>query len=184
MWCRRRESNDTPPLILRNLLKTYERKNRTNLCMPASYVQNHVQQFEGRVSIRPLNAGLRSSPSRIQETIRELPDDEARARGLEAVADTDAYTSIAYVYCGLCRCNSRPPNHADLDKGRRLWAIAISKWKLAMNTTHDDKLRDRLLEKTRPAHGVSCDEKTCEPNFTHDNRSAGISIPATQFDAQ
>jgi len=142
------------------------------------------KKFEGRVRRRPLNAGLRSSPSRIQETIRELPDDEARARGLEAVADTDAYSSIAYVYCGLYRCNSRPPNHADLDKGRRLWAIAISKWKLAMNTTHDDKLRDRLLEKTRPAHGVSCDEKTCEPNFTHDNRSAGISIPATQFDAQ
>src|SRR5262249_55161710 len=68
--------------------------------------------------------------------------------------------------------------------GSTMWAIAISKWKLAMNTTHDDKLRDRLLEKTRPAHGVSCDEKTCEPNSTHDNRSAGISIPATQFDAQ
>ena len=43
-WCRRRESNDTRLLILRNLLKTYERKNRTNLCMPASHVQNHVQQ--------------------------------------------------------------------------------------------------------------------------------------------
>jgi len=98
-----------------------------------------------------------------KDSIRELPDDEARARGLEAVADTDAYSSIAYVYCGLYGCTSRPPNQADLDKGRRLWAIAISKWKLAMNTTHDDKLRDRLLEKTRPAHGVSCDEKTCEP---------------------
>jgi hypothetical protein len=110
--------------------------------MPASYVQNHVQQFEGRVRRGPLNARLRSSPSRIQDSIRELPDDEARARGLEAVADTDAYSSIAYVYCGLYRCNSRPPNQADLNKGRRLWSIAISRWKLAMNTTHDDKLRD------------------------------------------
>src|SRR5215469_3699143 len=61
MWCRRRESNDTRLLILRNSLQTYERQNRTNLCMPASYVQNHVQQFEGRVRRGPLNAGLRSS---------------------------------------------------------------------------------------------------------------------------
>ena len=42
--CRRGESNDTRLLILRNLLKTYERKNRTTRCMPASYVQNHVQK--------------------------------------------------------------------------------------------------------------------------------------------
>jgi hypothetical protein len=60
-WCRRRESNDTRLLILRNLLKIYERKNRTTRCMPASSVQNHVQEFECRVSRRPLNAGLRSS---------------------------------------------------------------------------------------------------------------------------
>jgi len=73
-WCRRRESNDTRLLILRNLLKIYERKNRTTRCMPASSVQNHVQEFECRVSRRPLNAGLRSSPSRIQDSIRELPD--------------------------------------------------------------------------------------------------------------
>ena len=62
---RRGESNDTRLLITRNLLKRYERKNRTTRCMPASYVQNHVQQFEGRVRRRPLNAGLRSSPFRI-----------------------------------------------------------------------------------------------------------------------
>jgi len=74
MWCRRRESNDTRLLILRNLLQTYERKNRTTRCMPASSVQNHVQEFECRVSRRPLNAGLRSSPFRIQDSIRELPD--------------------------------------------------------------------------------------------------------------
>ena len=74
MWCRRRESNNTRLLILRNLLQTYERKNRTTRCMPASYVQNHVQKFEGRVRRRPLHAGLRSSPSRIQDSIRELPD--------------------------------------------------------------------------------------------------------------
>ena len=42
-WCRRRESNDTRLLILRNLLQTYERKNRKTRCMPASTVQNHVQ---------------------------------------------------------------------------------------------------------------------------------------------
>jgi hypothetical protein len=29
--------------------------------MAASHVQNHVQQFEGQVSRRPFNAGLRSS---------------------------------------------------------------------------------------------------------------------------
>ena len=34
MWCRRRESNDTPLLITRNLLKKHERKNRTTRCMP------------------------------------------------------------------------------------------------------------------------------------------------------
>src|SRR6516225_6451515 len=44
MWCRRRESNDTRLLILRNLLQTYERQNRTTRCMPAFYVQNHVQR--------------------------------------------------------------------------------------------------------------------------------------------
>jgi len=43
-WCRQGESNDTRLLILRNLLQTYERKNRTTRCMPASYVQNHVQR--------------------------------------------------------------------------------------------------------------------------------------------
>ena len=32
------------------------------------------KKFEGRVSRRPLNAGLRSSPSRIQDSTRELPD--------------------------------------------------------------------------------------------------------------
>ena len=41
---RRGESNDTRLLILRNLFETYERKNRTTRCMPASYVQNHVQR--------------------------------------------------------------------------------------------------------------------------------------------
>src|SRR6516165_3175418 len=44
MWCRRRESNETRLLILRNLLQTYERQNRTTRCMPAFYVQNHVQR--------------------------------------------------------------------------------------------------------------------------------------------
>ena len=44
IWCRRRESNDTRLLILRNLLQTYERKNRTTRCMAPSAVQNHVQR--------------------------------------------------------------------------------------------------------------------------------------------
>jgi len=57
---RRGESNDTRLLILRNLLQTYQRKNRKTRCMAASIVQNHVQKFEGRVSRRPLSAGLRS----------------------------------------------------------------------------------------------------------------------------
>jgi len=48
--------------------------------MAASIVQNHVQEFEGRVSRRPLNAGLRSSPSRIQDSIRELPDGNVSRR--------------------------------------------------------------------------------------------------------
>ena len=43
---RRGESNDTRLLILRNLLQTYERKNRITLCMTPSVVQNHVQQIE------------------------------------------------------------------------------------------------------------------------------------------
>ena len=47
--------------------------------MPASYVQNHVQQFEGRVRRGPLNARLRSTPSRIQDSIRELPDGNVSA---------------------------------------------------------------------------------------------------------
>jgi hypothetical protein len=33
-----------------------------------------MYKIECRVSRRPLNAGLRSSPSRIQDSIRELPD--------------------------------------------------------------------------------------------------------------
>ena len=39
------ESNDTRLLILRNLLRIYERKNRKTRCMAASTVQNHVQQI-------------------------------------------------------------------------------------------------------------------------------------------
>jgi cytochrome P450 len=54
-WCRRRESNDTRPLILRNLLQTYERKNRTTRCMPASYVQNHVHEI-GRCGVAQIHA--------------------------------------------------------------------------------------------------------------------------------
>jgi hypothetical protein len=38
-------SNDTRLMITPNLLKTYESKNRTTRCMPASYVQNHVQKI-------------------------------------------------------------------------------------------------------------------------------------------
>ena len=41
------ESNDKRLLILRNLLRIYERKNRKTLCMAPSVVQNHAQNFEG-----------------------------------------------------------------------------------------------------------------------------------------
>src|SRR6516225_10495012 len=43
------------------------------VCPPPMY-KIMYKKFEGRVSRRPLNAGLRSSPSRIQDSIRELPD--------------------------------------------------------------------------------------------------------------
>src|SRR5215469_9658446 len=111
MWCRRRESNDTRLLILRNLLQTYERKNRTTRCMPTSYVQNHVQQFEGRVSIRPLNAGLRSSPSRIQDSIRELPDGNVSAGRRDAGGSrcTCYQDSKSHMSCGAQRFISHPP---------------------------------------------------------------------------
>jgi hypothetical protein len=44
MWCRRWESNDTPLLITRNLLKKHDRSKRNNRPMPHSDVQNHVQR--------------------------------------------------------------------------------------------------------------------------------------------
>src|SRR5215469_18868834 len=44
IWCRRRESNDTPLLITRNLLKKHDRSKRNNRPMPHSDVQNHVQR--------------------------------------------------------------------------------------------------------------------------------------------
>src|SRR5215469_3756697 len=54
--------------------------------MPASYVQNHVQQFEGRVRRGPLNAGLRSSPSRIssrrQRFVRQVHATHVDPRGM------------------------------------------------------------------------------------------------------
>jgi len=84
MWCRRRESNDTRLLILRNLLQTYERKNRKTRCMPASYVQNHVQQIGRRVAgqverdmavcgVTAINPEVRPRPVVFNRTHVELP---------------------------------------------------------------------------------------------------------------
>jgi hypothetical protein len=109
---------------------------------------------------------------------------EAKAHSLEAYGDNDAEQAISYMYCGLQGCNNKPPNQADINEARRLWASAISKWTLALNTTHDQVYHDRLREKTRPENGVSCDEHSCEPNFAHENREFGMHIPANQFDPQ
>src|SRR5215467_874247 len=43
------------------------------VCPPPMY-KIMYKKFEGRVRRGPLNAGMRSSPSRIQDSIRELPD--------------------------------------------------------------------------------------------------------------
>src|SRR5215472_14215141 len=65
-WCRRRESNDTRLLILRNLLQTYERKNRTTRCMPASYVQNHVQRNRDTTARRAHNSTHRNHQAELK----------------------------------------------------------------------------------------------------------------------
>src|SRR6516165_6678582 len=52
---------------------TNARTAKPSVCPPPMY-KIMYKKFEGRVSRRPLNAGLRSSPSRIQHSIRELTD--------------------------------------------------------------------------------------------------------------
>ena len=61
-WVRSRQGqleadDDTHLLITRNLLKRYERKNRTTRCMPASYVQNHVQRNRSLPTLK-MNPGV------------------------------------------------------------------------------------------------------------------------------
>jgi len=109
---------------------------------------------------------------------------EAKAHGLEARGDDDAERAISYMYCGLQGYNNKPPNQADINEARRLWALAISKWTLAYNTTHDPAYSDRLREKIRPENGVTCDDHSCESNYAHENRAFGMHIPANQFDPQ
>jgi hypothetical protein len=107
---------------------------------------------------------------------------EALAHGHEAYGDTAAEQSISYMYCGLQGCNNKPPNQADVEHARKLWAYTVSQWTLAFNITHNTAYSDRLREKIRPESGVTCDDHSCESNSTHENRSFGIHIPANQFD--
>jgi hypothetical protein len=119
-------------------------------------------------------------------TAEQLQDaqNEAKARSLEVFGDDAAERAISYMYCGLQGCNNRPPNQADINEARRLWAYSVSQWNLAYNTTHDPAYSDRLREKIRPESGLTCDDHSCEPNFTHENRGLGIHIPVNQFDPQ
>jgi len=109
---------------------------------------------------------------------------EAKAHGYEAYGDDAAERSIAYMYCGLQGCNKKPPNQADVENARKLWAYAIAQWTRAYNTTHNNDYSDRLREKIRPESGVSCDDHSCESNSTHENRSFGMHIPTNLFDPQ
>ena len=69
------------------------------------------KKFEGRVSRRPPNAGLRSSPSRIQDSIRELPDGSVSAGRRDAGGSRGmrCQDSRSHIYCGPVR-----PEKADM----------------------------------------------------------------------
>jgi len=75
---------------------------------------------------------------------------EAEAQGHEAHGDTAALQSISYMYCGLAGCNNTPPNEANVEHARELWAYAVSQWTLAINLTHDTSYYRRLREKIGP----------------------------------
>ena len=157
-----------------------------------------TQQTTSKVSETEPSANP-GSASRKKETPQETPKEvvptptaqdfkdeqnEARAHGYEVSGDDDAEHSISYMYCGLAGCNNKPPNQADVEQARKLWVSAVSKWTRALNATSDQAYYDRLREKIRPESGVSCDDHSCESNFTHENRSFGIHIPVNQFDPQ
>jgi hypothetical protein len=135
------------------------------------------------VSVGPKNEGPTQKEDVATPTAQDAQND-AIAHGLEAYGDTDALESISYMYCGLQGCNNRPPNQGDVEQARRLWVRAVSQWTRAYNTTSNTAYSDRLREKIRPESGVSCNDHSCEPNSTHDNREFGISIPTNKFDPQ
>lgn len=198
------------PVDLRNLLGVSVPETKP-VMLPASGPMNETppktsgtQPAASTIESPPKPSGPQSSAtlspaSPAQETPKTSPKNDAatattvqaqedllepQAHGLEVRGDDEAERAISFVYCGLSGCNNKGPNQADLDEGRRLWASAISKWTRAMNMTQNHTYYDRLREKTRPENGVSCDDHSCEPNFTHENREFGIHIPASQFDPQ
>jgi hypothetical protein len=118
-------------------------------------------------------------PKLTDEQVRDA-DDELIAQNHEVAGDTDAYSSIGYMAHGL-----ENSNQAEIQHARILWTRAVSEWTFALNKTHETGARyNRLREKIRPENGVSCDNLSCEPNYTHENRSPGLHVPANQFDAQ
>ena len=78
----------------------------------------------------------------------EKQQHEAPVHGHEVQGDSAAEQSISYMYCGLQGCNNKPPNQADIDEARRLWAVAVAQWTLAFNTTNDPAYSDRLGRKS------------------------------------
>jgi hypothetical protein len=73
----------------------------------------------------------------------------ALAHSHEVNGDSAAGQFISYMYCGLQGCNNNPPNQADVEHARKLWAYAVSEWTLALNTTRNTAYYDRLREKIR-----------------------------------
>jgi outer membrane biosynthesis protein TonB len=153
-------------------------------------VQQPVQQSVQQPEKKPIAVSSKTKENQKEDVATPSAQDfedeqnEAKAHNYEVAGDYDANQSIAYMYRGLQGFNGTPPNQTDVAHARELWTEAISRWKSAYNITHNDSYADRLLEKTRPEHGVSCDDQSCEPNYTHENRSNGIHIPTNLFDPQ
>src|SRR5215472_4884290 len=87
MWCRRRESNDTPLLITRNLLKKHDRSKRNNRPMSHSDVQNHVQRNRSlrRCSSTQVLRRLRKTSKSVFQIslFKVAPGDEGAAEAWE-----------------------------------------------------------------------------------------------------